>query len=332
MATVKTLSHVPSFASIWAAALSRPPVARSASLPHTVYAVRDVRIDPERSAQFDHVLGVSASDYVHPGFLHVLAFPVALSLMAAPRFPAPLLGLVHVKNSVLQHRPITVGERIDIDCHVQNLAPHRRGRTFEAVSVISSGGSIIATDVSTYLARGQGAADSSGESASQRSVRPPFTPRPPSARWRLPSNTGRTYASVSGDINPIHMSALSAKAFGFPSAIAHGMYTASRAFSEAGPDLAQPLRWDVEFAAPVLLPATVWVSYTDDGGGRTEFQGYKAARPRRGADSENAPAPAARLHFSGSVENLDARGVREAEQGTSIDDQGSGTGSSGGSR
>lgn len=33
------------------------------------------------------------------------------------------------------------------------------------------------------------------------------------------------------DLNPIHLHALTAKAFGFPRALAHGMYTSARAFS-----------------------------------------------------------------------------------------------------
>lgn len=41
--------------------------------------------------------------------------------------------------------------------------------------------------------------------------------------WSLASDLGRRYARVSGDINPIHLHALSARAFGFRRAIAHGM-------------------------------------------------------------------------------------------------------------
>ncbi len=311
MTTVKTLSKPPGIAAIWTAALTRPPVSRSESLPNAAVAVRDQRIDPERSARFDHVMGATASDYVHPGMLHVLAFPVVLAVMANPRFPAPLLGLVHIKNEVLQHRPVRVGETIDIECRVQNLAPHRRGQTFEAVSVVSSGGDIVATDVSTYLSRGTGSHQGpdaghgerkrSGADGVGRGHGAPaggareFGPPPPTARWKLPANTGRVYAGVSGDANPIHMSALSAKAFGFPAAIAHGMYTASRAFSESRPDLSRPLRWDVEFGAPVVLPATVWMNYRDTSAGDgVEYTGYRA---RRG---DKRP----RKHFSGTVRHL----------------------------
>src|SRR5690625_170589 len=87
--------------------------------------------------------------------------------------------------------------------------------------------------------------------------------------------------------SPIHMSGLSAKAFGFPRAIAHGMYTASRAFTEARVDLSRPLRWDVSFDAPVTLPGTVLVSYAADReAGTVECGGWRPGRrdegPRRG--------------------------------------------------
>ena len=46
--------------------------------------------------------------------------------------------------------------------------------------------------------------------------------------WRLPADLGRRYAAVSGDHNPIHLYPLTAKAFGFPRQIAHGMWTKAR--------------------------------------------------------------------------------------------------------
>lgn len=304
--SVRELSSVPSFPAIWAAALGRPPlVPRATSLPQRPYRVRGVKVGAEKSARFDHLVGAAASDYVHPGLLHVLAFPVSLSLMAHPRFPFPLLGLVHVKNSMLQHRPVRVGETVDVECSVRNIQPHRRGATFEAVSTLSADGQIVATDVSTYLARGEtarkiaalqeeGASADGSRSEDRAAKREEFQPPKPSARWKLGGDTGRRYAAVSGDANPIHMSALSAKLFGFNRAIAHGMYTASRAFSECLPDLSRPLRWDVEFAAPVMIPGTVWVAYDAESERRTEFVGYRAPRKDRPA----------RKNFSGSVETL----------------------------
>ena len=99
----------------------------------------------------------------------------------------------------------------------------------------------------------------------------------------LGADTGRRYGAVSGDVNPIHLSAVTAKAFGFPSAIAHGMYTASRAFTEARVDLSKPLRWDVTFDAPVTLPGSVLVAFEDDPSvGTARCVGWKPARGEKG--------------------------------------------------
>lgn len=282
---VRDLADVPSFPAIYAAALTpRLGVRRAAELPAESFRVRRVRIDPERAAAFDHLMGGAATDLVHPGVLHVLAFPVTLALMARPTFPAPLLGLVHLRNSLLQHRPVRVGELVDVEASVRRLRPHRKGRTFEAVTTISSDGEIIATDVSTYLdARGAGdvpAADDERPAGRRRGFEPPV----PTGMWRLGAGTGRAYAKVSGDANPIHLSGLTARAFGFPSAIAHGMYTASRAFSEARVDLHRPLRWDVAFDAPVTLPGSVLVRFEDDEpSGTVRCVGWRPGRDGKAA-------------------------------------------------
>ncbi len=80
---------------------------------------------------------------------------------------------------------------------------------------------------------------------------------PPQARWRLPGDLGRRYARVSGDVNPIHLTALAAKGFGFPRAIAHGMWSMARCLSALQPRLPDAYVADVEFRRPVLLPSTV---------------------------------------------------------------------------
>ena len=197
---------------------------------------------------------------------------------------------MHLRNQVLQHRPVRVGELVDVECRVRDLRPHRKGRTFEAVSTfLGADGEIIATDVSTYLAKGDApspepsTSDTVPTDGGTPADRRAFEAPTPTGRWSLPADAGRRYAAVSGDVNPIHMSALSAKAFGFPRAIAHGMYTASRAFTEARVDLSRPLRWDVSFDAPVTLPGTVLVSYEDvRDAGTVRCVGWRAGRGGQG--------------------------------------------------
>jgi acyl dehydratase len=50
---------------------------------------------------------------------------------------------------------------------------------------------------------------------------------------------------------------LSAKAFGFPRAIAHGMWTMAHALAFIEPRLPDRYAADVAFRGPVLLPSTV---------------------------------------------------------------------------
>ncbi|MEV4947613.1 MaoC/PaaZ C-terminal domain-containing protein [Streptomyces sp. NPDC053755] len=101
----------------------------------------------------------------------------------------------------------------------------------------------------------------------------------PTAEWHLASDLGRRYAGVSGDRNPIHLHPLTARAFGFPRTVAHGMWTFARCLAELDPDGGRPSA-RADFKAPVLLPGTV--TYATDGqghfrlhrGGRTHLTGF----------------------------------------------------------
>ena len=102
---------------------------------------------------------------------------------------------------------------------------------------------------------------------------------------RVPDDIGRRYAAVSGDVNPIHLNPLAAKAFGFPRAIAHGMWTHARSLAALEGRLpAGPLTVRAQFAKPVLLPSTVALHTAVDRG------------RRRRRDAPHAHAGPARAH------------------------------------
>ncbi|WP_432119115.1 MaoC family dehydratase [Streptomyces sp. bgisy032] len=93
-------------------------------------------------------------------------------------------------------------------------------------------------------------------------------PLPPVADWRLAGDVGRRYGAASGDRNPIHLHPLTARLFGFPRAIAHGMWTVARCLAAHGTPDSCHVRAD--FRAPVLLPGTVTYAARD---GRFELRG-----------------------------------------------------------
>lgn len=80
-------------------------------------------------------------------------------------------------------------------------------------------------------------------------------------------DVGSRYAAVSRDHNPIHLHRLTARAFEFPKAIAHGMYTKARRLAALDPRLPEAYTVDVRFGRPVLLPATVQASVIATGKG-----------------------------------------------------------------
>ncbi len=186
--------------------LDRAPV----DLPDVTYVVRSVQASPDRLTEYQHLLGESASDVLPAGFVHVLAFPVATSLIARSDFPLPLAGLIHVSNRVTQLRPLSLGDDLEIRASATNLRAHRTGTQVDLEVTVSTDDQVAWRGVSTYLARGTFLL---GEGPDERTT---FEPPTPTGRWVLPSDTGRRYAAVSGDRNPIHLSSLAARAFGFP--------------------------------------------------------------------------------------------------------------------
>src|SRR5215218_5567879 len=85
------------------------------------------------------------------------------------------------------------------------------------------------------------------------------------SEWKLGGDLGRRYAAVSGDRNPIHMHSLTAKPLGFPSAIAHGMWTKARCLAALESKLPDAFEVDVRFRKPVLLPARVEFAGQEEG-------------------------------------------------------------------
>jgi len=87
-------------------------------------------------------------------------------------------------------------------------------------------------------------------------------------RIQAPEDTGRRYARISQDYNPIHLHAATARLFGFKRAIAHGLWSKARVLAELQPKLAcAPRRFDVSFRQPLLLPGRATLRYVQEATG-----------------------------------------------------------------
>jgi hypothetical protein len=232
-------------------------------LPDLTLVLKDVTVDRERLGDYDRVCKFPLRDQLPGTYPHMLAFPLQLALMTDSSFPFSALGLVHIANRIAQHRAIRISEELEIRVWATDLKDHPRGQQFVFRTETRVGDELAWEEDSTYLRRGGG----SGDGSAKRRNGNEEPQLPVTATWRLPGDLGRRYGSVSGDVNPIHIHPLSARLFGFPTAIAHGMWTKARCLAALDPQLPDAYTVEVEFKKPILLPATVEFQEQSETGG-----------------------------------------------------------------
>ena len=229
-----------------------PGVAKKGGpLPDLTLHREGVSIDRAHVAAYAEVCGFAPSQALPFTYPHMLAFSLHMGIMTDRSFPYPAIGTVHLRNAITRHRLIAPTETLDVAATAVDLRPHPKGKVFDFVTTVTSGGETVWESTSTYLRLGRGEEDAPREGDPFDVVAGAGTV------WRLAGDLGRRYAAVSGDHNPIHLYPWSAKALGFKRQIAHGMWTKARcvaAFESRLPDAA---RVEVEFKKPVFLPGSV---------------------------------------------------------------------------
>jgi acyl dehydratase len=231
-------------------------------LPNIELALPELEIDRDHLAAYDRVCGFRLRDELPPTYPHLLAFPLSMKLMTDSAFPFAVIGLVHIRNRIEQLRPIRAEERLSVRVRASALAPHDRGTQFELQAEAEAGGETAWRSASTYLHR-EGGGGASGKDRDEE--RP--EPSSPDALWKVPGDVGRRYAAVSGDHNPIHLRRLTARLFGMPRPIAHGMWLKARCLAALESALPGSYAADVSFKLPVYIPGRIgFASWPHDDG------------------------------------------------------------------
>ncbi|MBC2680385.1 MaoC family dehydratase [Pseudomonas baltica] len=210
--------------------------------------------DPRHLAAYRELCGFGEGGMLPATYPHVLAFALQMRLMTDKSFPFPLLGLVHLRNRIQVLRPLGGVAGVRVSVHAQNLQRHEKGVTFDLVTQVDDPLGPLWQEHSAFLCR------HARIEGLQEPVHAPAQHQDQALmevhRWYAAADTGRRYARVSGDYNPIHLSALSARLFGFPTAIAHGMWSLAQSVAALRERL--PLsnyQLAVEFHKPVRLPS-----------------------------------------------------------------------------
>jgi acyl dehydratase len=246
-----------------AAAGALPFVPRGDTLPDRRLSVDELTIDAANVAAYAHVTGLRFGDAVPLTYPFALTFPTVMALVSAFDFPFPAMGSVHVENHITQYRPILVTDTVSVHAHAENLREHRRGLLVDIATDVNVGNDLAWHQVTTFLHQQK-------TSLSDEPKPPPQKqPKlgPPNSVLRITSGQIRHYASIGGDHNPIHTNPIAARLFGFPTVIAHGMFSAAAVLANIEGQLPAAVKYSVRFAKPVVLPARAGLYVDRDANG-----------------------------------------------------------------
>lgn len=236
--------------------------AKAKQLPSSVYTVDQLVIDQANLRDYRKICGFMNDGRVPATYFAVLSQTLQMNMMAKPDFPFAMLGLVHLENSVTQYRVIFDTETVRMSVQLDNLRAHDKGQQFDFVTTVFVGEELVWQGVSTYLSR-QKKSKQTPQAAKLKEAITPAKLDASEGGLSLPievqEDIGRRYAFVSGDFNLIHLHPLSARAFGFPKAIAHGMWTKARALAAIARSFELPAAYQVQvsFRQPVFLPSAI---------------------------------------------------------------------------
>jgi acyl dehydratase len=236
--------------------LSRKPRLASGKIPRIEAALSEFRIDLRKLARYRAVCGEPASTQLPIAFPHIVATPLHLAMLASDAFPLNLFGVVHVRNRIVQRRPLHIEDTGEIHSYIEPDGVTHRGQELRLQTDIRVGGETIWSETSTLLCRIAQQSKPSGAPA--RDVQQTLQENLHTEAFTIPASTGRRYARVSGDFNPIHMTDFLARMFGFKRAIAHGMWTLARCAAAIGSGaFAMPCTLDAAFKLPISFPSAV---------------------------------------------------------------------------
>lgn len=259
-------SSAPSLGAAYARALLslRPALAPAGHAQPLIEAsLADVKPAPARLAAYREVCGFAPGRDLPLVYPHLMALPLHMAILTAPAFPVRLLGLVQTGNRITRLRRTGADQALDLHCGLTAMRETARGQEFDLLTEAVCAGERTWSQTTTFLARRRSVprADTGLAAASL-----PVGMR--TTLLKAAGDTGRRYARVSGDINPIHLSNWSARLFGFRQAIAQGMWSLGRIAATIEAQEDRPLAMlGAAFKLPVLLPGQMQLHTWDEGAG-----------------------------------------------------------------
>jgi acyl dehydratase len=239
--------------------LARKPAFATDTVPRIEAVLDRFIVDRRQLARYRRVCGDLDSAQLPITYPHVMATPLHLAMLACESFPVSLLGVVHIRNRIVQHRPLHVDDAGQIHAWLEGHRETARGQELDLQTQVRVDGQTVWSETSTFLARrpGRSKVVARGQPGLPSLEIPPRQDVTTST-FTVAPGVGRQYARVSGDFNPIHIADVAARFFGFKRAIAHGMWSLARCAAEiGGAAFSRPCTLDVAFKRPIAFCARI---------------------------------------------------------------------------
>lgn len=220
--------------------------------PSLLMRAERVRINGGHLRRYRDICGIADNGVLPHAYLHVLAMPLHMRVFTHADFPVKVLGLVHLRNIIRQFQPIPADSVLDLSVAYDSLRETGSGQEYDLITRCEVAGKLVWEEVSTMLAR----RITPGKRPSIERANRDAARVVEEHTIATAANTGRRYAFVSGDFNPIHLFDRTAQAFQFKQAVAHGMWSLARCAGLAQHTFtAAPIELDAQFKLPIYLPS-----------------------------------------------------------------------------
>ena len=184
--------------------------------------------------------------------------------MTRDTFPMKAMGQIHLRNSISVFKSISLDMVLSFKTAIISTKVTDKGVEWTVESLARVDEELVWSSRSTMLYR--------CKTEIARPAHSALSAKGEAQLWRVESDTGRNYASVSGDYNPIHLSNITAKMFGFNKAIVHGMWSKARCLAAMQAQVPkEKFRVEVAFQKPLFLPSDVQF-FSHIKNGNTHFQ------------------------------------------------------------
>ncbi|KAL9053239.1 MAG: hypothetical protein Q9162_004906 [Coniocarpon cinnabarinum] len=207
-------------------------------LPH-IRLYGPMKVDEADTALFRTAAGVEhdQSEATNPFLLVTLTTPLLITILSHPASPIKPLGAVNTRNRFKFHNPHLCSSESDLIkaskkgqlVYVASMggAGRRKKRGMEfnvSITVSHNNAPVLTQELSflQFLPKSAKPAYKEEEKDTQEIEGLKSVGLTTTNHMAVPGDGPRAYAACSKDYNPIHVSSLAAKFFGFKSAIAHG--------------------------------------------------------------------------------------------------------------